>query len=109
PADICALSSIFINSNCNVVKASFPRAYKYVSNQLFHCPTAKNKEIVAITGKHNGIIIREKITKSLAPSIFADSSKATGKLSMNERMTITLNADSSIGQIYTWKSLIKPS
>src|SRR5690625_1283486 len=97
--DVLALSNIFINSYCKVVKLSFDLAYKYVSNQLFHCPTARNKEIVAITGNDKGIMIRTKIVKSLAPSILADSSNATGKLSINERITITLKALSSIGRI----------
>src|SRR5699024_7416476 len=108
PPEALALSNIFINSYCKVVKFSLDLAYKYVSNQLFHYPTAKNNDIVAITGSDKGKTIRAQIVKSFAPSIFADSSKASGKLSINERITITLNALINIGKIYTENLLIKP-
>ena len=62
------------------------------SNQAFHAPTACQSATVAITGVHNGNMIRKKIVISFAPSIFADSASESGSELINVRITITLKA-----------------
>ncbi|MNJ67810.1 hypothetical protein D3C77_640100 [compost metagenome] len=45
------------------------------SNQEFQAPTATNRAMVANTGLQSGKMICQKILKSPAPSILADSTR----------------------------------
>src|SRR5690554_1628549 len=80
----------FISSYCRVLSSGLLLAYRYVSIHEFHWPTATKSATVAMTGMHSGITIFLNMAKSLAPSIFADSCKLYGKLSMNDLTIIIL-------------------
>ncbi|MMZ66059.1 hypothetical protein D1872_285180 [compost metagenome] len=70
--------SSFINSYCIVLSSCREEVNRKASNQEFQAPTATNKAIVASTGLHSGKMIRQKILKSPAPSILADSTRLSG-------------------------------
>ncbi|MNC52920.1 hypothetical protein D3C75_1022930 [compost metagenome] len=91
--------SSFIISYCSVLSLISEDAYRNVSNQAFHEPTAMNKAMVASTGVHSGKMIFQKILKSPAPSIFADSVRLPGRPRIYVRMIIRLNALTKLGRI----------
>ncbi|MNR05447.1 hypothetical protein D3C85_1214790 [compost metagenome] len=57
----------------------------------------------------NGKIMRNKITKSFAPSIFADSSKASGIASKAVFIRIKLNVLIACGIIIAHSELFSPT
>ena len=74
--------------------------YRWVSNQLFQLPTATNSATVASTGLHSGKMICQKIRKSPAPSILADSTSASGKFEKADTQIIGLGRLADIEDIY---------
>ena len=52
--------------------------YNNALNQSFQYPKVQNKAIVAIPGKDIGNTICKNVRNSLAPSIYADSTIASG-------------------------------
>ena len=80
----------------------------YESNQEFQEPTATQRATVARTGRHIGIMMWKYIFISLAPSILADSESEAGNEFIYVLMTITLNAPTKAGSIYTQNLLMRP-
>src|SRR5690349_6357419 len=86
---------------CSVGRLDPP--YSMASNHEFHCPTPKKSAMVASTAVESGKMSLTKMTRSLAPSMRAESSISAEKPRKKESMMNAKKALNMLGMMYTRK------